>query len=210
MRVLVFGASSIQGFWDTQGGWADRLKKYYDEQQFKDFTVERPHVMNLGVSGDTTTELLSRIKSEAEARQNDKGISIVIQIGSNNAAEENGRTRSTPEEFQVEFRKMIEETLDMTDKVVVVGFQAVNESLTNPVTWRPIFFKNKNIKIFENVAAEVSRKMNVPFVPIHDEFLRSTANGHQLLAHDGLHPNDEGHKLIFELVRPALDELLNT
>jgi lysophospholipase L1-like esterase len=31
-----------------------------------------------------------------------------------------------------------------------------------------------------------------------------------LHAHDGLHPNDAGHQLIFELVRPELDKLLNT
>jgi lysophospholipase L1-like esterase len=210
MRVLIFGASSIQGFWDTQGGWADRLKQFYDEQQFKDFTIERPHVMNLGVSGDTTAELLSRLKPEAKARNNDKGISIIIQIGANNAAEEKGHTRSTPEEFKTELGKIIQEAASLTDKVLIVGFQAVDESLTNPVAWRPIFYKNKNIKIFEEAAAKVSTEMDIPFVPVHDKYLEISSSGQRLQAHDGLHPNDAGHQLIFELVRPALDKLLNT
>jgi len=209
MRVLVFGASSIQGFWDTQGGWADRLKKHYDQQQFEDFTVEKPHVMNLGISGDTTKELLVRIRTEAEARRNDKGISIVIQVGANNAAEENGRTRSTPEEYGADLKKIIEEALSLTNKVLVVGFQAVDEALTNPVAWRPIFYKNRNIKIFEDTAAKVSSETNVKFVPVHDKYIEAMSGGQKLQAHDGLHPNDDGHKLIFELVRPALDELLN-
>lgn len=31
MRVLVFGDSITQGFWDTEGGWVERLRKYYDQ-----------------------------------------------------------------------------------------------------------------------------------------------------------------------------------
>jgi len=33
------------------------------------------------------------------------------------------------------------------------------------------------------------------------------ASGHRLFD-DGLHPNDAGHELIFELVQPELDKLL--
>lgn len=30
MRILVFGDSIVYGAWDTEGGWAERLKKRED------------------------------------------------------------------------------------------------------------------------------------------------------------------------------------
>jgi lysophospholipase L1-like esterase len=208
MRVLVFGASSAQGYWDSQGGWADRLKHYYDEIQMQDFLVEQPRVMNLGVSGDTTAEVLKRISPEAKARQNQKGLAIIIQVGSNNAAEQNGQLRSSPESYQGELEAIIKKAEEFTYKVMVVGFPAVDEAKTNPIEWADMYYKNDNIATFEKAAQQISEKAEVPFVPIHQEFVRRMTAGNTMQAHDGLHPNDEGHKLIFELVRPVLDKLL--
>jgi lysophospholipase L1-like esterase len=210
MRVLVFGASSAQGYWDSQGGWADRLKDYYNELQMRDFSVELPKVMNLGISGDTTTNILNRIDSESRARQNEKGLSFVFQIGTNNAAEEKGKMRFSVEDYKSDLKKLIEIARKYSDKIMVVGFPAVDESLTNPIAWSDIYFKNKNIKMIERAAGEVSQAEGVSFAPIHQKFIELSEAGTTLQAHDGLHPNDAGHQLIFELVRPALDQLLNT
>jgi lysophospholipase L1-like esterase len=182
MRVLVFGASSAQGYWDSQGGWADRLKHYYDEIQIEDLSQDIPHVMNLGISNDSTSEVLKRLGPECKARMNDKGVAIIIQVGSNNAAEIGGRLRSSPEKYQIDL-----------------------ETKTNPISWADIYYRNENIAEFENAAAEVCDKLDVPFVPLHDHFLNSKD---KLNAQDGLHPNDAGHKFIFALVQPELDKLL--
>jgi lysophospholipase L1-like esterase len=210
MRVLVFGASSTQGYWDSEGGWADRLKHYYDELQIRNFSIEQPKIMNLGISGDTSGQVLERIAPEAQARQNAKGISIVVQVGSNNAAEENGQTRSTPEEYQAELEQIIAKAKQLTDKVLIVGFPAVNESKTNPIPWADLYYKNENISKFEDAARVSAGKLDVPFVPVYKKFKQQMDAGTEMNAHDGLHPNNEGHRLIFELVRPALDQLLNT
>jgi lysophospholipase L1-like esterase len=121
MRVLVFGASTAQGYWDSQGGWVDRLKHYYDALQMSNFSIEQPKVMNLGVSGDTAGRVLSRIGPEAGARQNEKGLSIIIQVGSNNAAEVGGKTRTTSDEYQVELEKIISKSREFTDKVMMTN-----------------------------------------------------------------------------------------
>jgi lysophospholipase L1-like esterase len=206
MRVLVFGASSAQGYWDIEGGWADRLKKYYDQMQIRDFSVDLPAIMNLGVSGNTAADILRRVGPEAKARQNEKGLAIIIQVGTNNAAEQNGQLHSTIEDYQKELEAIIEKAKNFTDKVLIVGFPAVDESKTNPIAWSNIYFKNENILKFENAAKNCAEEAGVNFVEIHKEFLNRDVT--KLQAQDGLHPNDEGHKLIFELVRPRLDELL--
>lgn len=204
MRVLVFGASSVQGYWDAQGGWSDRLKHYYDELQMQDWSQEQPRIINLGVSGDTSNQVLSRVSSEAAGRQNEKGLAIIIQVGGNNAAEENGKTLTTAEEYQAELEKIVDESRKFTDKVLAIGFQRVDESKTLPVAWKDLYYKNNNMARFELAAKERTEKLDVPFVPIFEKFQTD------MNAHDGLHPNDKGHQLIFELVRPELDKLLNS
>jgi lysophospholipase L1-like esterase len=207
MRVLVFGASSAQGYWDSQGGWVDRLKFFYQNSQMRDFSKDIPKVMNLGVSDDTTAHILNRIGPEAKARENAKGVSFIIQAGSNNSAELDGQLRSSPEEYQADLTRLIETARQFSDKVLIVGFPAVDESRTCPLSWAPnMYFKNKNIRLFEDAAANKCEDMDVPFIPVHEKFQNS---GEDLQAHDGLHPNDAGHQLIFELVRPELDKLLN-
>jgi lysophospholipase L1-like esterase len=205
MRVLVFGASSTQGYWDSRGGWADRLKLYYNEIQMKDFSKDMPKVMNLGISDDTTTHIIKRIGPEAGARMNAKGLSFIIQVGSNNAATLNGRPRSTPENYKSELQKIFDTARKYSDKILVVGFPAVDETRTDPLPWADMSFLNQDIIVYEEAAREISKANTLPFVPVHKEFLEAGGN---LWSHDGLHPNDAGHQLIFELVRPALDQLL--
>lgn len=36
MRVLVFGDSITQGYWDTEGGWVKRIRSHYDLLQITD------------------------------------------------------------------------------------------------------------------------------------------------------------------------------
>lgn len=208
MRVLVFGASSTQGYWDSLGGWAERLKHYYDALQMQDWSIEQPRVINLGVSGDNSAAILRRIGPETKARENEKGLAIIIQIGSNNAAEQDGRLVSTVDKYQADLEAIIKKAEEFTYKIIVVGFPAIYEAKTNPVAWADLYYKNNNIFRFEKAAQETSEKLDVPFVAIHQECLKKMAAGDDLQAHDGLHPNDKGHQLIFELVQPALDEVL--
>lgn len=208
MRVLVFGASSAQGYWDSQGGWVDRLKRYYFDLKLKNLPADQPGIMNLGVSDDTTGHILKRLEPEAVARENAKGVSFIFQVGSNNAAELDGKLRSTTEEYKKELEQIIEKARQFSDKILVVGFPAVDETRTCPLPWATnMYFKNANVRVYEDAAAELCRELDVPFVPLHEQFRKSEQDLH---AHDGLHPNDAGHQLIFELVQPELDKLLNT
>lgn len=207
MRLLIFGASTAQGYWDSQGGWADRLKHYYDNLQMQDFDKEQPKVMNLGISGDQTSNLLNRMENEAKARENEKGIAIVLTVGSNNAAIRDGKEQSA-EDYAADLSKLLPIAKSLTSQVLFVGFPSVNESKTTPVSWSNTHFKNDRIKLFEDTAKSACDEFGVPFVAVFQTMKDQADKGAEMQAHDGLHPNDSGHKLIFELVRPAVDELL--
>ncbi|MBX4197243.1 hypothetical protein KW801_01655, partial [Candidatus Saccharibacteria bacterium] len=77
-----------------------------------------------------------------------------------------------------------------------------------PVAWSDIHFTNDRILQFEKVLHEVCSKNNIPHVATF-EALKDKMDSTKLFT-DGLHPNNEGHQLIFELIQPELDKLLNT
>jgi lysophospholipase L1-like esterase len=69
-------------------------------------------------------------------------------------------------------------------------------------------YKNVRIAEFEDAAKQLAGQDGLPFVEVHSVMAARAGEG--LQSHDGLHPNDAGHQLIFELVRPELDKLLNS
>jgi len=209
MRVLVFGASSAQGFWDSEGGWVDRLKKHYQKIQMADFAVDQPRIINLGISGDMAESILRRMDTEVQARHDQNGMAIIIQSGTNDSALENDQERSKPDSYAINLETIIQKAKGYTGRLIVVGFPEVDERLTNPVAWGPTYFKNERIKQYEDIAKEISGRLGVAFVPVFEKFKYMTDMGTVLTAHDGLHPNDSGHRLIFELVQPELDKLLS-
>ena len=211
MRVLVFGDSIAQGFWSVDGGWVEKLRRHYDRLALEDLrNNKQPEIFNLGVSGDTTHNLLARLEPETKVRKwPEDPLIAVIAIGTNDDLFENGEQRVQPREFRHNIQKVINILEPLVEKIMFVGSAACDEKLTTPVFWANIHYSNEQMQKYEQIVEEESQKRAIRFVPIFESFKAKMETGEKLLA-DGLHPNNEGHKLIFELVRPELDKLLNT
>lgn len=208
MRVLVFGDSITQGMWAIEGGWVELLRKHYDGLAIKDLKHNnQPEIFNLGVSGDTTRNLLARIELETKVRKwpGDPQIAVVA-IGTNDDLFQKGKQWVEPPEFRANIQKIIDILTPLVKDILFVGNVAIDESLTTPVFWDNIHYTNAELKKYEEIIKEVTKAQNISFVPIFDKFMTEQTK-RNLLA-DGLHPNDEGHKLIARLVQPELDKLL--
>ena len=208
-QVYFFGDSITQGFWDTEGGWVERLRKHYDGLALKDLKHNKqPEIFNLGVSGDTTRNLLARIEAETKIRKwpGDPQIAVVA-IGTNDDLFQNGKQWVEPPEFRANIQKIIDVLKPLVEGILFVGNVAVDEKLTTPVFWDNIHYTNDELKKYEDIIREVTKAQNISFVPVFDKFKAEQAK-RNLLA-DGLHPNDSGHKLIASLVQPELEKLLN-
>lgn len=203
MRVLVFGDSITQGYWDTEGGWVDRLRKHYDELQVQDFDKDQPTIFNLGISADTSRNVLARAEAEIKARTRHNIPPIaIVQIGVNDSCAEPGGNMVPIDEYKTNLEKIIEALQSISSKLIFVGLSACDETKTTPVSWGEYHYTNKNIKSYEDQMKVVADTARIPFVPVFDEFTKAM-QGRELLA-DGLHPNNEGHKVIFDIVRPSL------
>ncbi len=211
MRVLVFGGSITQGFWDTKGGWVTRLSSEYIPHKLDDLAGEWTLFFNMGISGNFLKDVLARLESETKARQwKNELVTIVLNVGINDASLVNNRVKIESEDFQKQYDELIDAALKLSNKVLCVGLSAVDPDRTNPWPYGDHEqWLNNRIDLFEDTIKQSAKRKNVPFVPIYDNFRKQMDKGVSMHS-DGLHPNSNGHKLIAEAVRPILDDLLGS
>lgn len=200
--ILVFGASLVWGAWDREGGWVQRLKRFIDEKNLSQ--KEYCFVYNLGISGQSTREIISRMESETRQRiKEGRGVIIILSVGVNDSYYFNEKkSHNVPhEEFGENLAKLSGIASKFTSKVMFLGPTPVDERV-DPVPWRPeISYKLEYIKRYNEVVKEFCKHNNLHFIEILSEFMKSD---YKKLLEDGGHPNSEGHKLIFETVKNYL------
>lgn len=190
--ICIFGDSTAWGAWDMEkGGWVNRLWLHVGKRSEEDYI----EIYNCSISGGTTETILERFEAEAKIRS---ATTLIFQTGGNDAA-----YQASPDNFLVSeenFRKNLYEIIKrakkITDSIIFTDLKNCDESKTMPVPWIDIFYKNENIKRYSKIMEDVCREQNVLFLDVPDlekgEF------------DDGLHPNEKGHKKIFEVVRDFL------
>lgn len=194
MNICVFGASITWGGGDNQkGGWADRLKVELMEKDHE--------VYNLGICGNTTDDLLKRFDIEAEAR--DPEI-IIFGIGTNDSRYI--KTKDNPQTSLAQFKNNIEELVqkakELTNIIVIIGLTNVDESKTMPIPWRPdAYYSNENAEIYNNVLQEISKNNRMVFIDVFNLLDFSDFE-------DGLHPNSNGHKKMFDKIKEIVEQLI--
>lgn len=214
MRVLVFGDSITQGYWDAEGGWVERVRKHYDELQLTDLTTNNePTFFNLGISADNSQSVLRRAASETIARTRHNSLPVVlVQIGVNDSSVDSSPSASSVnlpiETYEQNLHKIIETLAPLSSKIIFVGLSACDESFTTPVSWgSSYFYTNDRLLAYEKTMKAVAEAKNIAFIPLFDVFLSELRAGKSYLA-DGLHPNNKGHAFMSEIILAKLAPLL--
>ncbi len=200
-QILVFGDSITWGACDSdKGGWVERLKVYVGEHY-------EGSVYNLGVSGDTTEDLLERFEFETTHRlEEDEETIIIFDIGINDSQfiHSQNSNKVPPQEFQGNLQKLINLAQKFSSKIVFVGLFPVDETKTIPIPWdKDKSYKNEYIKKYNNTIRSMTEENKLYFIDVFNKLL---SLNYQILLEDGLHPNAEGHQKIFETVRGYLIE----
>ena len=203
-RILVFGASITLGAWDIKGGWVGRLKTFLAEKSLAHPDLDY-RVYNLGVSGNTTEDLLARFEFEAKQRIKEKEETIIIfLIGTNDSqfVISKNNLRTLPDKFRENIQQLIYLAKKLTPKILFVGLTPVDESKTTPIPWNTDkIYKNENIQKYNEIIKSVCKKNNIYFIDTFSTWIKSD---YKKLLEDGLHPNLEGHREIFETVKKFL------
>ena len=195
MNICIFGDSITWGASDVEkGGWVQRLRTFVES------TKEDVDIYNLGVSGDTTDDLLKRFKAECEARKPEKLFKIIFGIGTNDSQyilnKDNPRT--TLEKFEENLEILISQAKKFTEDIVFCGLLPVDESKTMPIPWsKEEFYDNESVSRYNSVIRSVAEKHNLKFIDLSDALSLEDLP-------DGLHPDSNGHQKIFEVMKKEL------
>ena len=190
--ICLFGNSITWGAGDLGGGgWGARLRNYFETNKFD---IE---LYNLGVSGDTSDDLLKRFKIESAARE---PCIIIFAIGVNDSQYINSKDnpRVPFEKFQSNLQKLIDQAKKFTSKIIFVGLTKVDEFKTRPIPWSVTkYYNEKNAKLYDSKIKEVCEENNISFLKMYD-----LLNDSDLA--DGLHPNPAGHEKMFLRIKEFL------
>lgn len=178
-KIVVFGDSISAGFGlDPGQSFPDLLQQDLDKRGLK------YHVVNMGVSGDTTQDGLSRVPMALA----EKPAIVVLELGGND-----GLRGLPPSVTQSNLAQMIEAFQGAGAKVVLAG-------MTLPPNYGPAY-----IKKFEAVYKDMAAKYKVKLIP----FLLQGVGGHdEFMQRDGIHPNAAGARKVEAIVMDALAPLL--
>jgi lysophospholipase L1-like esterase len=191
MTICIFGDSITWGAWDCEnGGWADLLKKY--------LLSESVITYNLGISDDTTEQLLKRFDTEVEARNPDI---IIFAIGINDSMDIFGKKPISLVKFADNLAALTDKALQITNKIVFIGLTSVDETKTIPYADTDASFDNQSIGEYDEAIRSFCEENDLIFI----DALGLLINDDDLC--DGLHPSSTGHQKMFETIKDAIEPL---
>jgi acyl-CoA thioesterase-1 len=166
-KLVVFGDSITAGHGVEPGhAFPDVLQREADARK------KNYHVVNAGVSGDTTANGLDRLPSVLALKPE----IAVIELGGNDGL------RGLPiDSTRANLEEMITRFQQAGAKVVLAG-------MTLPANYGPDY-----VQRFEKMYEELAAKHKVQLIPLR---LDKIANGDRvaLMQGDGIHPNKEGQR----------------
>jgi acyl-CoA thioesterase-1 len=180
--IVAFGDSLTAGFGAEPGNsYPDFLQKDLDRAGL------RWHVINAGVSGDTTTDGVNRLGEVLAYRPR----IAIVEFGGNDGL------RGLP----------IETTRANLDQMVMTlhgaGVKVILAGMTLPPNYGPDY-----IRTFEQIYRDLAAKYKVTRIPFLLERVATVAT-RNLMQRDGLHPTGPGNAIVAETVMGYLKPLLD-
>ena len=142
------------------------------------------HVINGGVSGDTTAGGVARLDWALA----DKPDIVVLELGANDALR-----GVDPGETRANLEKMIERIKAAGAKILLVGMRA------------PANLGEEYGREFERIYPELAKEHGIPLYPF---FLDGVAMDPKLNQTDGLHPNERGVAAVVDRIAPYVAQLI--
>jgi acyl-CoA thioesterase-1 len=177
--IAAFGDSLTAGYGLESGySYPDFLQKDLDEAGY------RYHVVNLGISGDTTSGGLARVDTAIQLAPK----IVVVELGGNDGLR--GLPLLTTRE---NLGRIVEALRKSGARVVLAG-------ITLPPNYGPDY-----IREFERIYTDLGVRYKLPLVPF---LLEGVAGVPGMMQADGIHATAKGNAVVARLVLRALKPLL--
>jgi len=177
--IVAFGDSLTAGHGLAPGeSFPDNLQKLLDQRGL------RFHVVNQGLSGDTTSGGAARVKQALQL----KPAVVILELGANDGLQGLPLTAT-----RTNLSRMIDQFQKGGAKVLLAG-------ITLPRNYGPDF-----IQAFDKIYRDLAREKHVALIPF---LLEGVATNPKLMQADALHPTAEGARRVAVTVLRYLQPLL--
>jgi len=179
-RVVGFGASTMQGVGDPEGGF---LRRIAEEMRSGEPGTE---FINAGVGGDTTRDMLGRLAGVVAANP----FEAIVLLGCNDLPRDGDgapQNRVSLDEYRENLQRIL---------AGLKGERALFVSSFLPSPDRT----GLSAETFENYMAAAVSLARAEGYEVWDLFAETRGRGAEFLADDGLHYNAAGHAFIAERV----------
>ncbi len=204
ITIYLFGDSITRGSFDTESsGWADRIKAEANIKTVNNELEPLITVYNMGIGGNNTNDLLKRFKFETEQRLvRDSEIYFLFSFGTNDSAiyANTGEHAINIDQYAKNIRQVIAEAKEYSKNILFLTSPPVIDEITKKVSSIGKSRLNSDIIKYNNILISICSDLNIELVDIYKLFLEQ-GDYRKLYYDDGVHPNSDGHKLIFNAVR---------
>jgi lysophospholipase L1-like esterase len=185
IRVCFVGESFVNGTGDsTHLGWAGRLCIALSQQAYQ------VTYYNLGIRGETSTELSYRWQSEAERRLRvGDDNRIVFSFGTNDTTVENNKLRVELTDSLKNARQILSDAKCRYPVLMI-----------SPPPTADFERHDRVQKLSENFAT-ICQELKIPYLDVFTPLLSSTTWMAEVTVGDGSHPNFAGYEELFQLVQ---------
>ncbi len=175
--------------------WVEILRKYFYAKN------EDTNIINLGVSWDTTQDLLERFKIECKSREPEV-IIFAIWINDSIIVHDKNKNQVLLKDFSDNLKKLRDLAQQYSNNIVFIGITNTNEKLLQPIPRNENkSYYNKEIQKYNNILEEFCKENTIDYIPLfwilEDKDLE-----------DGLHPNPLWHQKIAEIIKIYLEKNL--
>jgi len=183
-KLIVLGDSLTEGYGVSKDSAFPALLEKKIKADGKSWTV-----VNAGISGSTTASGPGRLKWILNQKKEDsKPKMILVILGAND-----GLRGLKPEESKKNLSKIIEMIQQEKITVVLGGL------------YMPPNYGQDYTERFKKIYPELAQKYKVKLIPF---ILDKVGGNSKYNLADGIHPNEEGHKIVSENIYSAIKDLL--
>lgn len=200
LKLVAFGDSVVYGHGDPDGGgWVERLRRRWMHPHHAG-----PVLYNLGVRGDGIVQVNQRFASEFSSRgelRNRQPDGVILSFGVNDSARlghPQGRHFTPLDTFRGELRSLLENARQASE-VWFVGMVPVDENKMPFL--KSFFYSHEDQHQYNAIARSTCEQLQIPYLDVWTQWLhRGEGWWRSRLSDDGLHPNVDGHKALFDAV----------
>ena len=211
-QVFVLGSSLPYGVGASHAGWGDLIKQYAHAKMYgKSGVGQKYEVFNFGKADAKIDFVKETFPQQLHDYGRKQKVVVVIAIGGNNTKAEGSPDNfvSTPEEYEHEMKDLLTLLVQYSDAVIVVDNGYIDESKTNPkvnpLTGGTSYFSNARRQQFSAITKQLCKEKGIDYAQVavgEQEWIKN------YLYSDGVHPNQQGHQLVFESIKPLLNKYL--